>query len=153
MSKAEQDLLNLNRRKIIQQMEQLLLDKARMTPDEILNKYEEFEKECPKIYLSIMDGKFNFYNLQELKQYNQSYERVYNKAKGKHLQRRMRADMAVGEQIAEKHFYPNLDKKPSEADYQNALKQVEEKYRDAENNEEPKRKLTRRKKIEFTNVN
>lgn len=145
---TEEQLLTLNRRKVIERIEQLLQDKERYTQDEILTKYEDFEKECPKIFLAIMDGRFNYFSLEELKQYNASYERIYKKTRGKHMQRRMQADIAVGKEIAERHYYPTLEQKPTEEDYKQALKKIKKKYKEAElqSNEQ---KVIRREKIDF----
>lgn len=85
-------------------------DKLIYTKQELEEKYQDFKKKYPKIYLSFVDNVFEISKFETLLNI---HKESYKKTQGDHKSKKFESDTKVSEELAKEYLYPVIGE-PSE---------------------------------------
>lgn len=127
---TEEYIANIN--KNISIIECILKERrlGELTRDQLEKKYNDFVTKCPKIWLAIIDNKLTLAKLHNLQQYHNVYARAYTTHPGTHEKKRLKADVNIGEIIADEFLYPSFPaaQRPTRSDKEDALVRIRKLY-------------------------
>ena len=114
---------------MIDEIQEVINDKAILTRGQLEAKYENFAAKYPKTWVSIIDDTIK---IGYLRQSVESYETMFNNAKGRTYQeKKLNADIALGEEVASKYLYP-ITGRPDDKSLRDALYEVKTKVKKQE---------------------